>query len=108
MVALLIHSAESPFFRATALILTLFMMWVLPRQGEMLQTKEAPNGIVCLELAWTGKNAQEIITSWDAKQARPVAIKQVLLDFIFIAAYAFLLFNIGVTDRKSTRLNSSH
>src|ERR1043166_8738350 len=50
MVALLIHSAESPFFRATALILTLFMLWVLPRQGEMLQTKEAPNGIVCLEL----------------------------------------------------------
>ena len=103
MIALLIRSAENPFFRATALILTLFMMWVLSRQGEMLQTKEAPNRVVSLELAWTGKNAQKVITSWDAKQVRPVAIKQVLLDFIFIAAYACLLFYIGLTAGKAAR-----
>lgn len=66
---------------AATLVVGYFML------GPLLRTSEAPHGIVSLEFAGDVKQAQSVINSWDAK-ARQFAVNNVLLDFLFIAAYS--------------------
>jgi hypothetical protein len=88
-------SASNPFFGAVALIVTVAMMIVLSKHGGDLKTNDAPLRIVSLELAWSEATAETIIKSWSPEQ-RQSAASQVLLDFIFIAAYACLLLYMGM------------
>jgi hypothetical protein len=90
-------SASNPFFGAVVLIATVTMMIVLSKHGGDLKTCDAPLRIVSLELAWSQASAETIIKSWSPEQ-RQSAVSQVLLDFIFIAAYACLLLYMGMAS----------
>jgi hypothetical protein len=96
-------AAASPAFGVVALVVTLLMMCFLARQGEQLETTEAPKRVVSLELAWTKPCAEKIIGSWNRKEVHGVAVKQVLLDYIFIAGYACLLLYTGLAAEKAAQ-----
>lgn len=101
MLDTLFASARTPAFRVIALIITLVMGYVLSIQGARLQNQHAPHGVVSLELAWTAKNANEVVDSWKSARLKRTAYRQVLLDFIFIAGYAALLIAIAVSAQRA-------
>jgi len=101
MNALFAH-ARTPAFRLIALIATLAMACILSIQGAPLKNQHAPRGVVSLELAWTGKNAREVVDSWKADRLKRAAYRQVLLDFIFIAGYTALLIATALSCQRAT------
>jgi hypothetical protein len=93
--------ASTPAFRLIALIVTLAMGYILSIQGAQLQNQHAPHRVVSLELAWTGKNAQEVVDSWKAGRLKRAAYRHVALDFIFIAGYTALLIVIALSAQRA-------
>jgi hypothetical protein len=89
--------ASKPFFCGIALTITLALMIFLTIHREDLKTDDAPSRIVSLELAWSKATAEKVINSWTPQQ-RQTAVSQVLIDFIFIAAYACLLLYMGMAS----------
>lgn len=73
---------------AIALIVTIGLLVFLSWQGSNL-----PGGAISLQRACDCDTATSIVQSWD--ELKPRATVQVLLDFPFIAAYAYLLFAFG-------------
>jgi hypothetical protein len=59
--------------------------------GDVTFKKAGAMSIVSLELAWRTECAQKILNSWI--NVHPVP--PILLDFLFIAAYSYLLFAFG-------------
>lgn len=74
--------------------------------GRCLKTKEAPNGIISLELAWDKDHASRIVEEWEKgycsgdvisfkaqENANPSSLilnkakENILLDFLFLIAY---------------------
>lgn len=88
--ALLRNSATSTIAPLIALIVTLVLGFCLFRADARLK----PPGIK-LQQAWTSSAAAAIINRWKANGQADNAARQVLLDFLFIAAYAYLLFAFG-------------
>jgi len=106
-------AAAGSFFPLIALIAALVLMGVLTYQGSGLVTITAPSGMMSLQQAGDTKTATEIVecwttkagteACWDAKAAtktppdklNQAAAIQVLLDFPFIVAYAYLFFALG-------------
>jgi hypothetical protein len=99
MIDFLLHSSASPYIRAASLIVTVAMMLFMSRQGDGLKNDYAPYRIMSLELAWTKACADKIVHSWDTM--KDVAIRQVHLDFVFIAGYALLLFYMAFAAERA-------
>lgn len=93
--------ASHYLFGVISLVVTMAVLLVLGAQGQKLATDEAPRGVLSLEFAWTGDGARTIIGSW--KGYEDVAVRQVLLDFIFIAGYGCFLLFLGLTAEKVAR-----
>jgi hypothetical protein len=89
--------ASNRFFGGIALITTVALMTLLSIHGQDLKTDDAPSRIVSLELAWSKVAAEKVIKSWSEDQHQ-TAVAQVLVDFIFIAAYACLLLYMGMAS----------
>jgi len=73
------------------LILAVFLSWA----GKELRNDDAPRGGLSLQFAWHDDCAKphcasKIVGSWHARKG--AATVQVLADFPFIVAYAYLLF----------------
>ncbi|MBK8610099.1 MAG: hypothetical protein IPL84_09150 [Chitinophagaceae bacterium] len=80
-----------PFF----LIGTLAMMFVMAKNGAILKTPEAPNGILNLEFAYNTAKAAPIINSWASINHADVitaAKINTYWDFLFLFFYAGFLF----------------
>jgi NADH:ubiquinone oxidoreductase subunit K len=92
LVAPLRNSVRTPA-PLIALVATLILGWLLSHNGVALRNADAPMSIMSLELAWHTAAAQRIVASW--KNVHPVP--QILWDFLFIVAYAYLLFALGIT-----------
>lgn len=101
MLDALFAKASTPVFRVIALIVTLAMMYILSVQGAQLRNQHAPHGVLSLEFAWTGTNAQEIVDSWKSPRVKRAAYRQVALDFIFIPAYVALLIAIALSSKRA-------
>lgn len=101
MLDALFARASTPVFRVIALIVTLAMMYILAVQGGQLRNQHAPHGVLSLEFAWTGTNAQEVVDSWKSPRVKRAAYRQVALDFIFIPAYAALLLAIALSAKRA-------
>ncbi|WP_375413478.1 hypothetical protein [uncultured Bradyrhizobium sp.] len=95
LVALLGSSVRTPA-PLIALAATFLLGWLLSHNGEALKTADAPMRVVSLELAWHTEVAQRIVNSW--KNVHPVP--QILWDFLFIVAYAYLVFAFGITAAR--------
>jgi hypothetical protein len=75
------------------LSLTILIMVIMNMVGMILNTAEAPSGIVSFELAYTPARAQSIINSWSsAAQLRAAFIQG--LDFLFPLVYS-TMFGLG-------------
>src|SRR4051812_34373123 len=96
----LFANAGTPAFRLIALIVTFAMMYILSVQGGPLRNQLAPHGVLSLEFAWTGKNAESIVGSWKSARVKRAAYRQVLLDFIFIAGYTALLIAVALSAQR--------
>jgi len=92
-------AAATPGFRVIALIVTIVMGAILSNQGNLLRNQHA-NGVLSLELTWTGTRAQEVVNSWKADRLKRTAYWQVWLDFIFIAGYASLLVAMALVAQR--------
>jgi hypothetical protein len=68
-------------------ILTFAIFITFQRTGSILNTHEAPNGIISFELAGSVIVADSILDSWSAK-AREVAAFSLGLDYLFLVAYS--------------------
>src|ERR1043165_6231129 len=72
-------------------------------QGASLETPQAPQRVVSLELATNAATAQGVIGSWERKGVKHIAVWQILLDFVFIAGYTAVLVGIALsTERAAT------
>ncbi|HML11937.1 MAG TPA: hypothetical protein VK456_01440 [Xanthobacteraceae bacterium] len=60
-----------------------------------------PLGNVPLQQAWTIDNASAIVEAWHRGRCECKAANQVWLDYLFILAYASLLFFIGLTGERA-------
>jgi hypothetical protein len=101
MLDALFANAGTPAFRLIALIVTFAMMYILSVQGAPLRNQHAPHKVLCLEFAWTGKTAHEVVDSWKSASLKRTAYWQVLLDFIFIAGYTALLIAVALSAQRA-------
>lgn len=89
--------------------------------GRCLKTKEAPNGIISLELAWDKEHAKRIVDEWgrgycsgdvisfkaqaNANPASSIinkARENIILDFLFLIAYPlFFVVSILLLDPRN-------
>lgn len=77
--------------------LTILLMIVFGVIGAPLTTVNAPYGVVSFELAGTVKNAQEILSSWNADSQLRASFG-LGLDFLFIVLYASTIaFGCGIS-----------
>lgn len=72
--------------RVSAIATAMMIVW-LRIQGATLITTTSPRGIVDLELADSSDRLMELMTAWN----KSVAINNILIDFLFIPAYASLI-----------------
>lgn len=70
-------------------ILTILVLITLDRNGISQKTKEAPLGIISLELA-NAENAEKIVNSWQNK-AREDAFLNLGVDYLFLFLYSISL-----------------
>lgn len=98
--------------------------------GRCLKTKEAPNGIISLELAWDKQHANRIVEEWKRAYCRGAVIsfkaqanvdpstmvierakENILLDYLFLVAYPlFFVVSILLLDPRnaySTEVNNA-
>lgn len=109
----------------------LFMIVVAVRMidsGRCLKTKEAPNGIISLELAWDKAKANQIVDEWNAAYCNGAVISfkaqaevnddsliinkaktNILIDYLFLISYPlFFVVSILLLDPRnaySTEVN---
>ena len=95
LVVLLRNSVRTPA-PLIALAATILLGWHLSRDGAAFKNAGAMS-IVSLELAWRTECAQKILNSWT--NVHPVP--PILLDFLFIAAYSYLLFAFGTIAARN-------
>lgn len=89
--------------------------------GRCLKTKEAPNGIISLELAWNKSKADKIVAEWQTAYCSGAVISfkahpdshpsalivnkakaNILLDFLFLIAYPlFFVVSVLLLDPRS-------
>jgi len=92
---------ELPYLTSKTLLAILLLSiavavipWITMRNIDARLTENPPNnGIVAFELARSAENAQEMINGW-GPELSILARKSIRVDFIFIPAYAFLIFSV--------------
>jgi hypothetical protein len=95
LIALLHRSVRTPA-PLVAFIATPLLGWLLSL-GDGTFKKAGAMSIVSLELAWRTECAQTILDSWTTVHPVP----PILLDFLFIAAYSYLLFAFGTIAARN-------
>lgn len=78
--------ARNPLF-FVLLSLTIVVMIVMNSAGSILNTEDAPYGIISFEFAGNVQRAQAILASWDAAAQVHAAFIQGL-DFLYLAIYS--------------------
>lgn len=85
-----LRSSTSTIAPLAALVVTLALGLYLFQAGAKLHPEA-----ISLQRAWTSSTAEEIVQSWKTANEVDKAADQVLWDFLFIVAYAYLLFAFG-------------
>jgi hypothetical protein len=83
-------------------IATLGVFLLLRIQGR-LETKEAPLGIVSLELASTTTEVKSILKAWETEAMISTAKNNILLDFLFIPLYSLIFYTLCGSISVRTR-----
>lgn len=91
---MIIHPFEVISFKTASIVLvllvgiTVLIFWLLNKIGQPLNIPKAPQGILCLEFAFTAQRANQIVEAWRQANTLDRAIKLQWLDFLLMAAYS--------------------
>lgn len=87
------------------------MFLVMGKTGRPLKTKETPNGILNLELAYSPQKATAVLAAWTKNEIQPVDIitaakNNTWWDFIFIFFYGSFLCTACLTIAEVFQYNN--